>query len=432
MKKSFILLFTFFSFYMTDVQAQPKTDALLKSLVDGNSNPILKTVLNQPETFRYQIVYTQINRDKRNKPSFKNYYYNYDPYLYFNPASTVKMPLAFLSLEKLNDMNTKGVNKYTSMQFDSSHPGQKTSLADPTSANGLPSIAHYIKKAFLISDNDAYNRFYQFVGQQTINRKLHAKGYNTARITRQYMGFTEEQNRHTNPIRFIKENGELVYAQPPAYNPDAFDFSRVVKLGNAHLNSKDSLVNEPFDFTKHNNISLEDNQQMLQSVLFPTSVPARQRFNLTNNDQKFLLQFLSQYPSETNYPKYDTAEYYDSYVKFFFSDSTHKMPAHIRVFNKVGWAYGFATDISYVADFKNNVEFMLAATVYVNSDGILNDGKYEYSTVGNPFLYQVGQAIYKYELNRERTFLPNLSKFKFRYEKRNPKDTRASIKGADN
>jgi hypothetical protein len=38
------------------------------------------------------------------------------------------------------------------------------------------------------------------------------------------------------------------------------------------------------------------------------------------------------------------------------------MPEQVRVFNKVGWAYGFLTDISYVADFKNDIEFMLTAT----------------------------------------------------------------------
>ena len=42
----------------------------------------------------------------------------------------------------------------------------------------------------------------------------------------------------------------------------------------------------------------------------------------------------------------------------------------------------FLTDISYVADFKNNIEFMLTATVYVNSDEILNDDKYDYDSVG--------------------------------------------------
>jgi hypothetical protein len=412
--------------------AQPKTDAFLKSIFEKNNNKVFRSVLQQPQTYRFQIIYTQINRDKKNNPSFKNYYYNYDPKLYWNPASTVKMPLAFLSLEKLNEMKIRGVNKYTPMQFDSSYKGQTIAHKDPTSADGYPSIAHYIKKVFLISDNDAYNRFYQFLGQQTINRKLHEKGYTDARITRQFMGFSEEGNRHTNQVRFLDKAGKTIYTQPPAYNTDSFDFSHIVKLGKAHLNSKDELVNEPFDFTKHNNVSLEDNQQMLQSVLFPKSVPAKQRFNITKDDERFLLQFLSQYPSETNYPKYDAKKYYDSYVKFFFQDSTHKMPEHVRVFNKVGWAYGFVSDISYVADFANKVEYMLSAVIYVNKDEVLNDGKYEYETTGSTFMYELGQTIYKYELSRNREYKPNLKRFKIKYEQRDPKDTRPSIKDADN
>lgn len=412
--------------------AQPITHSALTSILNTNGNPVYQMVLKQPELYRLQIIYTQINRDKKNIPSFKNYYYNYDPELYFNPASTVKMPLAFLALEKLNMLKVKDVNKYTSIQFDSSYVGQRAALTDSTSLSGLPSISHYIKKAFLISDNDAYNRFYQFVGQQTINRNLHNKGYKNVRITRQFMGFTEDQNRHTNAIHFIDKDGRHLYNQPPAYNTDSFDFSRKIKLGKAYMNLKDSLINEPFDFTKHNNVSLLDYQRMLQSVLFPASVPVKQRFNFSKDDEHFLLQYLSQYPSETNYPGYDTSKYYDGYVKFFFRDSAHRMPRHVRVFNKVGWSYGFLTDISYVIDVKNKVEFMLAATVYVNSDSVLNDGVYDYDNIGYPFMYQLGQTIYKYELNRKRVYKPKLDRFILKYEKRDWNNKRPGIKDADN
>lgn len=433
MFKFFISLFLTVSVFSGNGSyAQAKNDSLLLAIFSSNNNPVFKNVIDHANYYRCQIIYTQINRDKRNIPSFKNYYYNYDPNLYFNPASMVKLPLAFLALEKLNNMKVKGVNKHTIIQYDSSYPGQKTAYKDSTSANGLPGIAHYIKRAFLISENDPYNRLYQFVGQQEINRNLHKKGYLDARITRQFMGFTEEQNRHTNAIRFITENSKVLYYQPPAYNTDSFDFSRTVKLGKAYLDRNDSLINEPFDFTKHNNISLPDLQQMLQSVLFPSSVPAQQRFNVSADDRDFLLQYLSQYPSETNYPKYDTSIFYDSYVKFFFGDSSHKMPDSVRVFNKVGWAYGFLTDVAYVIDLKNNVEFMLAATVYVNSDEILNDDKYDDDKIGYPFLYQLGQAVYKYELQRKRIYKPNLSGFKLNYEHREPDDNRPSIKIADN
>src|SRR6185436_297005 len=131
------------------------------------------------------------------------------------------------------------------------------------------------------------------------------------------------------------------------YNRDSFDFSREYKLGKGYLNANDSLINEPIDFTRANNFPLEDMQQQLQSVLFPSSVPSIQRFQLEKKDYDFLYRFLSQYPSETDYPKYDTGAFYDSYVKFFFRQGSHAMPQHVRVFNKVGWAYGCLTDVSY-------------------------------------------------------------------------------------
>ena len=198
------------------------------------------------------------------------------------------------------------------------------------------------------------------------------------------------------------------------------------------MGGNDKLVNEPFDFTQHNNLSLHTMQQMLQSVMFPQSVPAKQRFQLTEDDYRFLHQYLSQYPSETPDPKYDTATFYDSYVKFFFRDSTHTMPAGVRVFNKVGWSYGFLTDVSYITDFTNKVEYMLSATLYVNEDEILNDGKYEYEAIGHPFLYQLGQTIYQHELQRKRKHRPDLSFFQLTYEKRNPADKRPALKEVDN
>lgn len=414
------------------VHTQPKTDSLLSKILSAETNAGFQAVLQQPSAYRLQIIYTQINRDKRNRPTFVHYYFNYDPALYFNPASMVKMPLTFLALEKLTTLNKKGVDKYTTIQFDSSQTWQRKLYEDTTAKDLRPTIAHLIKRAFLISENDPYNRLYQFTGQGEANRSLHQKGYTGARITRQFLGLTPEQNRHTNAVRFVNTKGKTIYAQPPAYNTDSFDFSRTIKLGKGYLNRNDSLVNEPFDFTQHNAVPLGDLQQMLQSVLFPAFVPGKQSFNLSKDDYRFLYRYLSQYPSETPDPKYDTTKFYDSYVKFFFRDSTYKMPENVRVFNKVGWSYGFLTDVSYVADFTNNVEFMLAATLYVNSDGILNDDKYEYNSIGHPFLYQLGQIIYRHELNRKGKQKPDLSAFRIDYEKRDPNDTRPSLKEVDN
>jgi len=65
---------------------------------------------------------------------------------YFNPASTVKMPLSFLALEKMNSLTRYGIDKYSPMLTDSAFSGQHPVFADTTAADGLPSLAQYIKK----------------------------------------------------------------------------------------------------------------------------------------------------------------------------------------------------------------------------------------------------------------------------------------------
>jgi hypothetical protein len=414
------------------LHAQRKPDPLLSIILARATSESTRKVLADPTTYRVQIIYTQIDRDKKGIPHFTNHYFNEDPNFYFNPASMVKMPLAFLALEKLNQLNIAGVVKHTKMIYDSSYPKQVALKKDNSAPDSSVTIAHLIKRAFLISENDPYNRLYQFMGQGPINKILQQKGYTSTQITRQFMGYTEEQNRHTNAIRFYDKNNQQIYAQQGGFNMDSFLFPAPILIGDAHIDRNEKLVPSPFDFTRHNSISLTDMQKMLQAIIFPASVPNKSRFDISEQDRLFLLQYLSQYPSETTFPKYDTAAYYDSYVKFFFNDATHQMPQGVRVFNKVGWAYGFLTDVSYVVDTVHQVDYFLSATLYVNSDGVVNDSKYDEETIGFPFLRELGGLVHQYELGRTRRFRPHLGLQGVRYETRNWQDSRPTIRNADN
>ncbi|RYY10325.1 MAG: hypothetical protein EOO04_37065 [Chitinophagaceae bacterium] len=221
----------------------------------------------------------------------------------------------------------------------------------------------------------------------------------------------EDENRHTNQVRFFK-GSDTLYVQPAAFNTAPFDFSRKAFIGNAYYDREEKLIDSPMNFTTHNNAPLADLQQIMQSVLFPESVSADKRFLLTPDDYRFLYRYMSMLPYESSYPSYDTSEYFDSYTKFFMFKSGHStIPAHIKVFNKTGWSYGFLTDVAYIIDLKNGVEFMLSGVIYVNSDGVLNDDKYEYEQTGYPFFKEIGDIIYQYELNRPRKHKPDLSKF---------------------
>jgi hypothetical protein len=82
-------------------QSTTRTDAFLENLL--NQYPEFGKILQNRDSFRVQIIYTQIDRDPRNNPSFKSYYFNVDSTKYFYPASTVKLPVALLALQKINE-----------------------------------------------------------------------------------------------------------------------------------------------------------------------------------------------------------------------------------------------------------------------------------------------------------------------------------------
>jgi hypothetical protein len=66
------------------------------------------------------------------------------------------------------------------------------------------------------------------------------------------------------------------------------------------------------------------------------------------------------------------------------------------------------TDCSYVVDTLNKVEFFLSCSMYLNADGILNDGIYEYDQTGYPFFHNLFNAVYDEELMRHKKYLPKL------------------------
>ena len=176
--------------------------------------------------------------------------------------------------------------------------------------------------------------------------------------------------------------------------------------GVAYMDGDGTIIPEPFDFRYKNFVSLQDLHDILKAVMFPDATPPERRFNLTAKDYRFLWKYMSLLPRESDYPRYQE---WDSYVKFFlFGDSKDSIPDHIRIFNKVGDAYGFLTDVAYVVDFKNKVEFLLAANIHVNKNQTYNDGEYEYDEIGFPVLARLGRMVYEYELEREREYTPHL------------------------
>lgn len=395
------------------IHAQYYPDNFIEKLLKKHPERFSQ-ILQNPEKYKVQVLYTKIDRNKNNVPHFTTHGYRVNTGEYFYPASTVKLPAVALAFEKLNKL---GIDKYTPMLTDAVRPEQTAVKTDTSAENGLPSVAHYAKKILLASDNDAFNRLYEFIGQQEFNDSLHRKGFKDSRILHRLDSpIGPESNRYTNPIRFEKD-GKIVFEQPAKYNATEYSAPAPIMLGAGYMKDG-ALVNEPFDFTKKNFFPIEEQHRLLKTLFFPDQVPASQRFNLTEEDYRFMYQYMSQFPVETSYPASYTDDYYDGFVKFLLFGATKtRLPRHIRLFNKCGDAYGFLLDNAYIADFEKGIEFMVTAVIYCNEDGIFNDNKYDYETIGFPFMANLGKTIFEYELDRKRPNRPDLSRFEVQYDK---------------
>ena len=387
-------------------RAQRPANALRRVLRHDTAG--LARVLARPAAYRLQIRYTRIRRDAAGRPHFRTTGYRLRPRQYFYPASTVKLAAAALALQKLRNLAPAhpGLGPEAAMLTDSAFAGQSRVRRDSSAAGGRPTVGNYVRKALIVSDNDAFNRLYEFVGPAELNRELARLGLRGSRLLhRLSVGDQEPGSRHTNPVRFFADTvaTQRLYEQPAGYYAGAWPRLglRGEAIGVAYLKG-DQQVAGPLDFSQKNAFSLPDQQRLLRTVLFPETVPAARRLRLAPDDYARLRAALSELPRESAHPRYDAAHYPDTYVKFLLGGAgLAALPPGVRVFNKIGQAYGFLIDNAYVQDEAHGVEFLLSAVLYVNADGVLNDDKYEYDSIGFPFLRDLGRRVYEAELRQK-------------------------------
>jgi len=386
-------------------------DSLLKTRLPQHAK-----VFASPKKYKLQLIYTKITRDKDNKPSFRNYYWRADTSQFYYPASLVKLPVSIIALEKLNELKDKGIDRNTAMLTDSAFFCQKRVLKDTTSESRFPSIAHYIKKMFLVSDNYSMARVYEFNGCDYTHTKLEEWGFPDMRIVNRLDGQCKnDTGKITSPVSFLSAAGETLYKQPltfAEYNkpyplPQA-------KAGRAHVNDFGKRVYEPKDFSKHNFMSLANCHEIFKRLVFWNYMDKKVKYTITENDWRFAMKHLGMYPRESDFPKYpDKKVFYDSFKKYFmYAAATPTIKSDtLRVFNIVGRAYGFLSDVAYVVDFKNKVEFLISATIYVSEKNIVGSGKYEYDLIGLPLFKDVSRLIYEEERKRKKKNQADLKEF---------------------
>ncbi len=365
--------------------SQTKEGELSQILNTGSE--FFQETLNNPK-HEIQIIYGKIESDTIIHQTF-----NVDPNNFFYPASTVKMPVAFAAVQKLEE---RGFSIDSKILIDSSEHNPRQLTYDSL-FNEEPSAGNLINKIFTFSDNQAYNILYGWLGKDYINQLNQDLGLSSSRIIHQLsesaFSFTQESNRNTFNVTLVDGDTSVNFqSAPTTFVGGVVPNNQLRGVG---YQKEGEIINEPFDFSQKNFISLPDLLGCLERVVKPELFEESQRYSYSQSTYEELEKIMLLRPNDLPSP-IDTLQ--DNYVKFFIygDQESGAYPDHIEIRNKVGWAYGYLTDVAHIRDTKKNIEFFLAATIHVNENQIYNDGKYEYEEIGVPFLAELGRLIYDY------------------------------------
>ena len=369
MKNRFCLLLFASYLFAASAAGNPIEEALRAD------EPALRAVMQNLAQHQVQILFTEIERAADGSVTFREHSFGLDDNRYFYPASTTKLPVALLALEKLEEL--EGVDRHS--RYTVGEAGAESSFTEDLIA------------LFVVSDNAANNRLYEFLGNDDINQRLRRKGLQI-RIAHR-LGIRDSDSLRTESITFSRAEGGPLTIGPIDNEPiEILPLDNLLQ-GSAYLENGE-LIEAPFDFSDNNYLPLTTLHRITQRLVFPEAFAEEERFHISEEHRQFVLDTMRTLPREAGY---DESSYPDGRLKYLvFGDtraSGERMPEHIEIHNKIGRAYGYLTDSAYIVDHQTNREFLLSAAIRVNTNGIFNDNIYEYDEIGVPFLAELGRQL---------------------------------------
>ena len=335
--------------------------------------PAIKKVMGNPSKYEVQIMYTEINKENPENVIFTDYEYRVDDNKYFYPASTVKLPAAIFALEKITEDQRLELTHKFQLETDSIET----------------SITEEIRKALFISDNEAYNRLFEYVGKDELNKRLKERGIK-GRFSHR-LSAPDADNLTSKSFVFQTNDSTITIPRRENKEIEALDL-KLLSKGKGYMEN-DSLINAPKDFSKKNYMPVRSLHSIVKRLIFPSNFPEEQRFKLRASDRVAFINTMGVVPRRL---RYNPKQYPDNYVKFFVIGDlgpTEKKPKDLHIFNKVGVAYGYLIDCAYIVNEATNKDYIITAVVHVNENQIFNDDQYEYDEIGFPFLAELGRQL---------------------------------------
>lgn len=351
------------------------------SIIKGKE-PIVDQVLANPEKYHLQIHFTAVNEQQSGL--VLNEYALYKDKYYFHPASLIKFPLALISLEMLSGFQDKfDIQLQTPIE-------SKTCSCDIGTDNYVnrkpqPNLDILYKEMLIMSNNDAYNFFYNFVGPTHFNKRMSAlKLSNIILRNRFYTGCSGEKAQIHGGITFIKEGTNLKYAIH-------------CQTDSLKDNAQSIYLNESAAKT-NNLVSLYSLHQLMKKLFYPASTNSIPTLNISEANLHYFKQTISSYPKSI--PEYSS--YPNHYHKYLLPPSLlNNNDSSIKIYSKNGNAGGYISDIMYFTDEKNKVKYFLSVSLYNASNKYYYRRRAYYTSPGVDFFRQLSKVLYNYEKEKK-------------------------------
>ena len=351
-------------------------------------NDFLKEIIKKKEDYEIQILLTKIDQ-YNSKVDFQEYKYQLDDNKYFYPASTIKLPIVVLTLKKINELRSKGSEITLKSKITLNY---KDDYSELVIRDSITSFQNLIADVFLVSDNSASNILIDFIGYNYFNHEMENAGFDKTYLNHKfnpdpYVNSTWQiSDLDNNIISYINDNQKIIKAD---------EKTNGLEKGERRY-FKGEILDESLNFSEKNRSSITDMHNLIKYIFYPEIFDSTNTFNLNVEDYDFLRYWMSRFTYEDIGEKFIGDEnFFETYNKFFIhGDEQSVSNEQIRVYNKIGQAYGTSIDNGLIKNYQDNVEFILTATIYTNKNKVINDNLYEYDDLAVPFLAKLSRAIY--------------------------------------
>ena len=351
-------------------------------------NDFLKEIIKEKEDYEIQILLTKIDQ-YNSKVDFQEYKYQLDDNKYFYPASTIKLPIVVLTLKKINELRSKGSEITLKSKITLNY---KDDYSELVIRDSITSFQNLIADVFLVSDNSASNILIDFIGYNYFNHEMENAGFDKTYLNHKfnpdpYVNSTWQiSDLDNNIISSINDNQKIIKAN---------EKTNGLEKGERRY-FKGEILDESLNFSEKNRSSITDMHNLIKYIFYPEIFDSINTFNLNVEDYDFLRYWMSRFTYEDIGEKFIGDEnFFETYNKFFIhGDEQSVSNEQIRVYNKIGQAYGTSIDNGLIKNYQDNVEFILTATIYTNKNKVINDNLYEYDDLAVPFLAKLSRAIY--------------------------------------